>query len=310
MWNLFTNSTVTSHPIGGLGNQLFNFAAALAVAQRNGASVVIDTSDVGEGRDPHGFSISRVFSTVMVVDTKSEKKAKYLARKVLLRLGRNTNFMRAIIRATGHFESNRVGFEPKLLSNHQVKHIYGYYQCYNYFDTVKDRLISLYQESTEYSTWVRQLNDSLRLTIGRNIGIHIRLGDYLNEDPKLGILPPDYYCDALQAINPLADDIIWVFSDEPERALALHAVWMRDRNIKLVKNPPSATPADSLFLMSKMDTLIIANSSFSWWAASLSTSIDTVYAPKPWFEEIPEPENIRSPQWHTLPVQWNTNGTC
>jgi hypothetical protein len=61
--------------------------------------------------------------------------------------------------------------------------------------------------------------------------------------------------------------------------------------------------AEVLLAMAHGAGFVIANSSFSWWAATLSGS-RSVVAPYPWFKGIPEPSEMVNPNWTREDSVW------
>ena len=89
---------------------------------------------------------------------------------------------------------------------------------------------------------------------------------------------------------------IWLFSDEPEEALS--AIPSAYRNhIRVIPNLDSI-PATTLELMRLGHGYVIANSSFSWWAASLSRNVGSqIVAPSKWFKGKEDPVDLIPAQW-------------
>ena len=124
--------------------------------------------------------------------------------------------------------------------------------------------------------------------------VHIRLGDYRKE-PDFGILSVSYYEEALEAVFRERDYAeIWLFSDEPHLAIEKIPEKYREK----VWVVPVLSAAQTLELMRRGQGYIIANSSFSWWGAMLSKSLNpTVVAPDKWFKNLSDPALIIPPAW-------------
>jgi hypothetical protein len=111
------------------------------------------------------------------------------------------------------------------------------------------------------------------------IAIHVRRGDYVSNPTARrhhGLLPVDYYERAIAQLKLRCDiSRLEIFSDDP--------LWCeRDLKFEFPKSvmPMSMDPIQDLWRMSHYEGLIIANSSFSWWAAWLSQA--EVVAPAQW----------------------------
>jgi hypothetical protein len=137
------------------------------------------------------------------------------------------------------------------------------------------------------------------------IALHLRQGDYLEDRnfSTIGVLAPEYY---LKAIHALSQELgmlpIWIFSDSlPEERFTKYLT--SDRFIWI--SPPAGTdPAESMFLMSRASGIVMANSTFSWWAAKFGSSTATICSPSPWFKNLKQPENLIPPNWRKLPSLW------
>jgi hypothetical protein len=137
------------------------------------------------------------------------------------------------------------------------------------------------------------------------VSLHVRRGDYVQPqtDDRWGNLARDgYYQRAAEAIG---DDVTYlVFSDD--------LPWCR-RHLELERMEfADFDDCTSLCLMTGCDLNVVANSSFSWWGAYLNPASE-VYAPSPWWRELPPPNDrqadIVPPAWRTLPVYVDDHAT-
>jgi hypothetical protein len=94
---------------------------------------------------------------------------------------------------------------------------------------------------------------------------------------------------------------VYVFSDDIEHAQALFP----DSNFNFVSEPIDSIAAESMFLMSACSTLIIANSTFSWWGAALGNKEKEVYAPQKWFRCLEDPKDLIPANWIRVKSCWN-----
>ena len=135
--------------------------------------------------------------------------------------------------------------------------------------------------------------------------IHFRLGDYLGEN--FGILSTEYYLEALSKIDIEKKRFkIFALSDDIDRARARHQEAL-DQFVSRCKDAfvglewldsPERTFEEDWELMRKGDALILANSSFSWWAARLAYRRDIqVLIPQPWFRSSLTPTSIYPQDW-------------
>lgn len=174
--------------------------------------------------------------------------------------------------------------------------IIGYFQTYRYLDP--ETLETLRGIRPKHVTPEESINiDHIRQV--KPIIVHIRLGDYESE-PGIGLLGQTYYRQAiaeLMKVYPSSE--VWIFSNDIYKA-QLKFGDLFPSNSKYVID----TGSNSAIILEQMRYgcgYIIANSTFSYWAAMLSYS-DSPYvvAPKPWFLNAESPEDIIPPYWHTI----------
>jgi hypothetical protein len=170
----------------------------------------------------------------------------------------------------------------------------GYFQAHQYpFDpntATELRSIKVANQSALLTIWIEKAKKE------KPIILHLRLGDYKNES-GIGVLPPNYYKQALEKLVT-ADKLknLWIFTDEIN-------------SVDSYVNPPSSfnsiviaenglSPAETLELMRYGSAYVIANSTFSWWAAFLAYGNGcTTIMPSPWFQNMPPPVGIKPQNW-------------
>jgi len=137
------------------------------------------------------------------------------------------------------------------------------------------------------------------------IGNHVRRGDYKNYAEEFGLLSARYYSEALKEIeSQIPNAKLWLFSDEPEEVS--NEFKGSGITFNYVVKDNELSPAESITLMSKLSGLIIANSTFSWWAGFLSKG-HLVVAPKPWFRSEGswlKEENLIPDSWVRVSADW------
>lgn len=177
------------------------------------------------------------------------------------------------------FKEQSLEYKPKfvILSGNIL--LDGYWQSYKYYKGNEKLVESLFN----FPKCQTNANLADAITNSESISVHIRRGDY-SANPKTkalhGLMPDTYYEAAIKSMaKGLKNPRLFVFSDDPE--------WAK-------KNFKSSTPfvvaeqgrgVDDMHLMSLCKRNILANSSFSWWAAWLNkNSGKQIVAPKKWFE--------------------------
>jgi hypothetical protein len=134
------------------------------------------------------------------------------------------------------------------------------------------------------------------------IVVHVRLGDYELEK-GIGLLPNSYYFEALEAaVREYPESPIWIFSND----LLKTKIRFSDFNFKnMVFVEDNWNSASATFEVMRLGSaFVIANSSFSYWAAMLSkVSNPLIIAPKPWFQGTSSPNAILPDNWKTVPTK-------
>jgi hypothetical protein len=129
--------------------------------------------------------------------------------------------------------------------------------------------------------------------------LHIRLGDYLSE-PAFGTPDFNYYTKGLAKLHSQLGEIkVLGFSDQPELAQELLSKVSNAKISWVTENGLSS--AETLDIMRHGQGYLIANSTFSWWAATLRHNEEApVYAPSPWFKAMEEPHCLVPHDWVRL----------
>ena len=131
--------------------------------------------------------------------------------------------------------------------------------------------------------------------------IHVRLGDYRSE-PTFGVLDSKYFSSALKLLEkkmPISE--ISIFSDEPVDALKVIPSDYLER-IK-VEEIAKESPLVTLCRMRGYESYVLANSTFSWWAAYTSMP-KNVFAPYPWFMNRDNPVELIPKNWIQVKSEW------
>lgn len=297
--------------MGGLGNQLFQLAAALNYIEENSKIELID--NVGNPRtDISGRVEISSFKLPENVVLEEMKLRSVILRKTLnfgIRLSAKSQ-KTGVLKFTYRFVSklfanlfcekdnfvclsNGVGYDPRFKPSRTGINI-GYFQSYLYLRENGTlsllRKLRINEPSHEFKVLeARAINDA-------PIIVHVRLGDYKNEK-TFGIPSMHYYRDGLEYFERLAPSRpIWLFSNEPKEALKTMPEQYVHR-IFLVPNEYLSS-AETLELMRHGTAYIIGNSTFSWWGAALSLNEGAkVISPRPWFRGSDTPNQLIPENW-------------
>ena len=137
----------------------------------------------------------------------------------------------------------------------------------------------------------------------KTLGLHFRIGDYVVDSDMYGVLPNSYYFEALRAIKLNPERTI-LFSDS---TLEASNRLLNDLEVRHEVAPPTFTATETMYLMSACHSLVIANSSLSWWGAkigSLKGDTKEVIAPNPWFRLLATEIDLIDDNWRTV-KPWN-----
>ncbi len=273
---------------GGMGNQLFQYAMARRVSIKAGLPLYLDTQKF-ESCTLRKFALKH-FNIDALFAKPEDKWRLHIHRKIdpiafvhgLLDLKRPLH-KRRIIRELSF------RFEPSLLQIKTPAYLEGDWQSPKYFEDVEETIredFTLkalpYGKTLETSHIIRNAPDS--------ISIHIRRGDLVsdpNTNQTHGTLPMEYYTEALASLAPkLEEPTAFLFSDDPNWAIANFPA--KGITLHPVDHNNEETAHFDLLLMSQCQHHIIANSTFSWWAAWLCGHPEkTVHYPKNWFKDSP-----------------------
>jgi hypothetical protein len=305
---------------GGLGNQLFQLAHGLSVTRgrllidpvhghpRISKSGVPDLfeftlpSETAVCNQAYSNFISRVLGYNLRLGIIPNKVEKIRAFKFLVILVSSAAISLHYRRKLKVRIATGVGFDPSLDLDTTEKMIIGYFQSFMWLrnNEVKTLMRSI-QPRNPSSKYLQLLTE---ISVEPTLILHLRLGDYLNE-PAFGTPDPKYFQDGLTRLrDELGNFRVWAFSDQPELARLLlktevggNLSWVDDEGL---------TSSETLELMRHGAGFLLANSTFSWWAAMLRHSESApVIAPTPWFKDMEEPYLLIPPEWIRLVAYYN-----
>lgn len=278
--------------MGGLGNQMFQYAAALQAAARNQVLLKVETAAVESDQLRH-LELAK-FNTDLKFASPGEVQ-QLLPRNTIAKL------LQLILpkeKQTYHRERNY--FYDK--STEQIgpnTYMKGYFQSEKYFLTGQQLIRAQFKPRREYTDHLQNLSAELRRH--QSVSVHIRRGDYL--DPEIrrvhGLLSEEYYKEAISRFREqVPGATFYFFSDD--------MVWVRNHfqgaDFRYASEAISYTALDDFYLMTQCRHNIIANSSFSWWCAWLNESPGKqVVAPAKWFAGLADDTADRIPaSWYRL----------
>lgn len=277
---------------GGLGNQMFQYAIGQALVYRNKASVKLDISGYDNQADitPRQYKLF-LFNTKESFSTSQEnKKTKGLKSYQIFK--KIVNKLHLKFNGFGYIIERSFNFDSTILNLKDDVYLDGYWQSWKYFshysDVIKkDLTLKLKYLNTIDGNLLTQIENS------NSVAIHVRRGDYVSsEDVNKfhGICDKSYYDYAIELIkNKVVNPKFFIFSDDPDWCLKEFG-----NEFFIISGNHDW---QDFWLMAKCKHQIIANSSFSWWAAWLNSNIEKiVIAPKKWFSGMDIDINDRLPE--------------
>ena len=288
---------------GGIGNQMFQYAAARRVSYVNNTQLRQDLSWFNESglRTNRKYELE-VFNIVSEIATPSDIVA-FKTRKQNPLARRLPNFLKKIVFHTNqtHIIEKYFSFDPAILNVKDNVYLDGYWQSEKYFIDIEQIIRREFTFKTDPTERNREASNAIASS--ESVAVHIRRGDYVTlaeANAFHGLCPPEYYRSAADKIaKQINKPVFFVFSDDI--AWAKDNVNLDYETIFIDYNDPDQGYED-LRLMSLCKHHIIANSSFSWWGAWLNPSpYKIVVAPRIWFQKVSQDtRDLIPPTWIRL----------
>ena len=289
-------SKIVTRLMGGLGNQMFQYAFGRSLSENNKMELKLDT--VSGFKDDY-YGRKYVLNKFNIVENIAEAKdIPYLffshteAATLLGKFKRTANFLVENINSAIIREKD---FEKDGGLSYQANKYYfiGFWQKEDYFKLIRTSLLKEFTLKYPFNDMSKLLADQIVKTNSvavhfRNYGYHNN--KYLFQRPDIhGVLSEVYYHNALKTIlQRVEDPHLFIFSDTA-------GVLLKNFQFTIPYTPVTHnihSSHEDLLLMSICKHQIIANSSFSWWAAWLNQNpAKTIIAPKIWFLDKYRNEN-------------------
>jgi hypothetical protein len=273
---------------GGLGNQMFQYAAGLSFAKKNKTELVLDTVFLNDRFPRRNFTYRTFDLDVFTLDPKLTRLSKasakapipgvWLALDLLLVSTRSIMGIQKKVR-----EISETVFQPNLLSAQDNIFLWGRWQNEKYFADYADDVRAAF--AFRDAPFGQALDIAKTIASTNSVSLHVRRSDYVvfkNVENLMGKTDTGYYA---RAVAHIAERVqhphFFIFSDD--------IAWCKE-NIKLSfpatyidRSSEGLKGAFHLQLMSLCKYNIIANSTFSWWGAWLNANPEKiVVAPEKW----------------------------
>lgn len=257
--------------LGRTGNNLFQYALGRVLAEKHGVPLVLDASwfNAAGWREVSSF----------------------LKLPIRAKVTRNGHLpFRALRKITGKHRwqygsfpfltenPNDLSFDPRFLEAPANCALFGYFQSWRYFASIEDELRLHFKDLLNVAR--ASCPEPSSLSQPTSVAVHIRRGDFLNH-PEFQVCDAAYYQNAMDDMRErIGSPKFFIFSDD--------LTWCRnefkDADAEVIDSgAAAANPLHDLHLMSLASHHIIANSSYSWWAA--------------WIGKKPGQHVILPPRW-------------
>ena len=300
--------------MGGLGNQMFQYAAGRRLAHVRQVPLKLDLSfydhqqETNPNDTPRHYSleqycIQEAFASPADLKPFALGWKRSLPARLWRRLRRMLPFPSAAV-----YWQRWSGFDPAVLSLGGDVYLSGYWQSWKYFADIAGTIRQDFRLREPLHPTNQRLADEIRAS--NAVGLHVRRGDYVANPVTAayhGSCNLDYYQRALSIVaGNVPQPHLFIFSDDPPwaRDNLAHDLLSPDSQgngsrISIVDNRDIDRDYEDLHLMSLCRHFVIANSSFSWWAAWLGTCPEkVVIAPQRWFADpSDEPVDLVPPEW-------------
>lgn len=273
--------TVSVFLRGGLGNQLFQYAAGLYISGRQGESVVYRGDLLPSFRDSIG-KVSRWPAQLKEFKMKGQLVTRthqpFQRTDSLSKLLQAQRFlgdvMPSVLERVGILAAENLS-APDFGSLRRIHTINSYCTSGEPAEALAEELKSDIRSIVEPSE--RFLDLMAESKTSRPVSIHMRLGDYRDLHSIYGRISSSSLERAVSSRVTTGGGPIWLFTDSPE---SVDPELTKKLNVKKVIGPDQLSrPIENLVLMSQSSAIFCSNSSFSWWAAFLIQEGGEVYYP-------------------------------
>jgi hypothetical protein len=283
---------------GGLGNQLFCYAAARRLALINNFELVIDNKS-GFERDfkyhrkysLHNFNISARLAN----PRERLEPFSIIRRRILKYFSKHLpNY------CSSYIEQVDEDFDESMLILKLRGDVYldGLWQDHRYFEDISTIIRNDLKITPPTDFINMEIANDIKST--NSVAVHIRWFDSPG-DHNINNISVNYYKSAIDFFNKnFNNPKYFIFSDNPDAVL--EKLNLIGNNFIVTNNKGDESAFADLWLMTLCRNFIIANSTFSWWGAWLAENRDKIIVyPKP---QVNQAKNI---PWHmsgTMPAKW------
>lgn len=280
--------------LGGLGNQMFQYAFGRALAIKTATALKLDLTFLLERTPRKGFAFRNFDLNALNIRAQVAQQSDIPLLRRRLLSGRTGLWLDAISRRIlpGRLSERHFYFcHPPAVKTRSL-YANGYWQSPKYFEDIRP----IIRRDFTLKVPLSGIDESLKARIRNadSICVHVRRGDFISSKTHC-LLGPEYYESAVAYVRTrIATPQVFVFSNDLQ--------WCRanlDFGVDTEFVESQQIPAHQLDVMAACRSFVIPNSTFSWWAAWLNSDPNkVVVAPKRWFVD----QSIRTDD--LFPAQW------
>ena len=284
---------------GGLGNQMFEYAFGRAVQLKLGDVLLLDTSEFAydEQRD---YSLNHFcLGNNQVEDDSGKYNSRYDQRaNKMLKLGGKlcSGLQYVLLSKFGYYIWDYAKYKKVKVNRHRTVYLHGYWQAYDYFSDIIDTIREELRVKEPPQVCNMEMLSEIRNS--NSVCVHVRRGDFLLSSNKLCNCSVEYYISAMEYLESIDDNLVfYIFSDDiidvkKNFSFGKHNVIFVEQ-----RNPDY----EELRLMYNCKHFIIANSTFSWWAAVLAKRKGKkVVAPLVWYTDHRDVSHLLLQDWNII----------
>lgn len=287
---------IVSKLIGGLGNQMFQYAAGKSLALKRNVDVKVDVTELHENAGnkftQRKFELDVFNSNIQIASAHEADISKF---KKLNKVSESIQKIFPFLFSSLYFVERGSQFNLDFFNSPKQCYLNGFWQSQLYFIDFEKEI----RKDFTFNESIIQLNElySEKINAVNSVSIHVRRGDYVSssEANKFhGLCSLDYYNSAVNFMRDKQSQIeLFIFSDDID--------WCK-QNFKYdvpINFIETNNAHHDLYLMTQCKHNIIANSSFSWWGAWLNNNAKKlIIAPKQWFVDTSvNTKNIIPESW-------------
>ncbi len=300
--------------IGGLGNQLFGYYAALWLSKVRSAQLELNVTKVATHHTAKKFDIRSLNIQGKIVEPHLSRGelGRQIARIRDKSLIGSKAFNDFYIATTGTVHDKGDGFAEMrnrlahlpIKGDVRLKGFFAQFGFYKELVNTDSKIIEL--EVLNPSPEFKNLKREARMN--RPIMLHVRRGDYGYGLNPVGVLSSEYYSDAIKMIEAKIDTReIWIFTNslrESEKMFEEPKFRNLGFSYRIIDELQDHDPAESLLLQKEAGFNVIANSTFSGWAAILNRDSAGTIAPSHYYKGNTNPADYPYSDWVTCSSKW------